>query len=518
MVARRAGAAGPVLLACRQWDLLGLARRLPSRGAGAWLGAPLLPWWLHCPGRVCAALSAGLGRWGRCRVLCLSRSPPSRPAFPALRVAGGPVWVSLTLARWYAIPCGLCFPRAWSGCPSGIPRVPFACVCAPALAASAPFLPPPVGVARAPRMVPVQGAGRAVPCGPWPSAFAASVSCTVWLVFGGGLPGSVPPTLARGRVPPCGQACACGAVRRRVDGWVVRGGGAAFLPPPPGAWPGAPEGRGVALPRSVPRPSLGGHQSGCHRRRSVHGGCGLYTAPGRVRVLTQGVGRGAPLGAGAGPPAYVGHCGSRQVAAWGRVAFGFSGILPQSAPAPLRGGGGGGGGSPGLGGGRGLAPPRPVSSIPRAGGGERGGERGRGSRRGSSPPSSGFPARTPGGYGGLACSPRPWSPLMASGVAPRISPCSVLGRGCLAAPGAGRGLAGCWWVSLVGGGGGRCAAPRWGLGGGASGGGGGGSVCLGLSLCPPAGGTVVALPPTLHRLASACRRPDAVRGVPLRAG
>ena len=33
-----------------------------------------------------------------------------------------------------------------------------------------------------------------------------------------------------------------------------------------------------------------------------------------------------------------------------------------------------------------------------------------------------------------------------------------------------------------------------------------------------AGRSVVALPPTLHRLAFACRRPDAVRGAPLRAG
>ena len=67
--------------------------------------------------------------------------PPSRPACPALRVAGHHVRVSLTLARWYAIPCGLCVPRARSGCPSGCPRVPFACVCARAPAASAP--PPP---------------------------------------------------------------------------------------------------------------------------------------------------------------------------------------------------------------------------------------------------------------------------------------------------------------------------------------------------------------------------------------
>ena len=73
--------------------------------------------------------------------------PPSRPACPALRVAGRPVRVSLTLARWYAIPRGLCVPRARSSCPSGSPRVPFACVCARAPAASAP--PPPWVVWRA---------------------------------------------------------------------------------------------------------------------------------------------------------------------------------------------------------------------------------------------------------------------------------------------------------------------------------------------------------------------------------
>ena len=64
--------------------------------------------------------------------------PPSGPACPALRVAGRPVRVSLTLARWYAIPCGLCVPRARSGCPSGSPRVSFSCVCARALAVFAP--------------------------------------------------------------------------------------------------------------------------------------------------------------------------------------------------------------------------------------------------------------------------------------------------------------------------------------------------------------------------------------------
>ena len=81
------------------------------------------------------------GRFGGLRsvpgVVSLS-FPPSRPACPALRVAGHPVRVSLTLARWYAIRRGLCVPQARSGCPSGSPRVPFACVCARAPAASAP--------------------------------------------------------------------------------------------------------------------------------------------------------------------------------------------------------------------------------------------------------------------------------------------------------------------------------------------------------------------------------------------
>ena len=54
--------------------------------------------------------------------------PPSRPACLALRVAGRSVRVSLTLARWYTIPRGLCVLRARSGCPSGSPRVPY-CVC-----------------------------------------------------------------------------------------------------------------------------------------------------------------------------------------------------------------------------------------------------------------------------------------------------------------------------------------------------------------------------------------------------
>ena len=137
--------------------------------------------------------------------------PPSRPACPALRVAGRPVWVSLTLARWYAIPRGLCVPCARSGCPSRSPRVPFACVCARA--------PPPLGgVVCAPRAVPVLGAGRAVPRGACPSACPAPVPCSVWCAWGGAVRSRFPPTwlLLRGAsevrrspspdCPPTGRA------------------------------------------------------------------------------------------------------------------------------------------------------------------------------------------------------------------------------------------------------------------------------------------------------------------------
>ena len=101
MVARGAGAAGPVLLACRQWDPLGLARRLPSLGVGAWRCAPLLPWRVQCPVCVGAALAAGSGGLGPVPGVVSLSFPPPRPACSALRVAGRPVRVSLTLARWY---------------------------------------------------------------------------------------------------------------------------------------------------------------------------------------------------------------------------------------------------------------------------------------------------------------------------------------------------------------------------------------------------------------------------------
>ena len=158
VVAQGAGSAGPVLLACRQWDPLGLARRPPSLGVGAWRSAPLLPWRLQCPVRVCAALAAGSGGSGRYLVLCLSRLPLPAPCVPRC------VWQAVS-----------------SGCPlPSLAGTPFHAVCAfhelgplvllvvPACplrvcaAASAP--PPPLGgVACAPRAVPALDAGRAPP-------------------------------------------------------------------------------------------------------------------------------------------------------------------------------------------------------------------------------------------------------------------------------------------------------------------------------------------------------------------
>ena len=324
MVARGAGAAGPVLLACRQWDPLGLARRLPSLGVGAWRCAPLLPWRAQCPVCVCAALAAGSGGFGPAPGVVSLSFPPPRPACSALRVAGRPVRVSLTLARWYAIPCGLWVPRARSGCPSGSPRVSLSCVCARALAVSAP--PPrwvvwrahlawsrhwalvgPFHVVRAPpRVLPrslapsgVLGGG----CGPVPVP-----PYLAWGCGGGGRasPGGCLRPLRgasgvlRSSSPDCPSTgwavgvrvvgagvrvwgpCSVpvGAARRGAGPWRSyaggrAGGGGGGCAVSSGCAAGAgPVGRGVALPRSVPLPSLGRQQSGRHWCCAVHGGRG----------------------------------------------------------------------------------------------------------------------------------------------------------------------------------------------------------------------------------------------------
>ena len=351
MVARSAGAAGLVLLACRQWDPLGLARRLPSLGVGAWRCAPLLPWRVQCPVCVCAALAAGSGGSGRYLALCLSRFPLPAPRVPR--------------CVWRAVP---------SGCPlPSLAGTPFHAVCAfralgpvallvlpacplrvCALALPRRPLPPLlVGVACARRAVPALGAGRAVARGPCPSACPAPVPCSVWRAWGGAVrsrfpptwlgvagvavgrpPGGVPSTVARGvwgqalplpRLPvhwagcwgPLSACCgrgragvgallcplglhalwglrAAGRVRGvRVPGGGLGGGGGGGAGPPVCSAGGRPVAQGVALPRSVPLPSLGRQRCGCHWRRSVHGG------------------RGPPYHSGSCSPAFFGRdlCG-----------------------------------------------------------------------------------------------------------------------------------------------------------------------------------------------------------------
>ena len=229
MVARSAGAAGPVLLGCRQWDPLGLAQRLPSLVVGAWRYAPLLPWRVQCPVCVCAALAAGSGNSGPYLVLCLSRFPLPAPRF--LRCV------------WRAVP---------SGCPlPSLAGTPFHAVCAfralgPVALLVVPACPsrvcalalprrplPPLlgGMACAPCAVPALGAGRAVPRGPCPSACPALVPSSVWRAWGGAVRSRFPPTWLRvagvavGR-PPGGVAFYC------CEGRLGSG-----APPPPTAHP-----------------------------------------------------------------------------------------------------------------------------------------------------------------------------------------------------------------------------------------------------------------------------------------
>ena len=108
LAAGGAGAAGPVLLACRQWDPLEMGLRLPSCQAGEWHCVPLLPWLVQCPGRVCAALVAasGVGAGAGSRVPLL---PPPLPLHSSRSV-------------WRVVP---------SGCPVSSPAgTPFHAACA----------------------------------------------------------------------------------------------------------------------------------------------------------------------------------------------------------------------------------------------------------------------------------------------------------------------------------------------------------------------------------------------------
>ena len=211
--------------------------------------------------------------------------------------------------------------------PVALPVSPSCPLCVCALTLSRPPRPPPprVGVARAPRAVPVLGAGRAVPRYPCPSVCPGLVPCSVWLALGGAARFPFPPYLAWGCALPFGRISASRALQRRGGG----GGGAACAPSSPVVRPGGPVGRGVALPRSVPLIPLGRQLSGCLWRRSGHGGRGPHTAPVGAPVLSPGVVRVASLCADAGLLVHRGSCGSTRLRTLRRMVYG-----PPCAPPP----------------------------------------------------------------------------------------------------------------------------------------------------------------------------------------
>ena len=363
MVVRGDGAAGPVLLACGQWDPLGLARRLPSLGVGAWRSAPLLPWRVQCPVRVCVALAAGSGGSGRYLVLRLSRFPLPAPRVPRCvwrAVPSGCPLPSLAGTSFHAV----CAFRVLG--PVALLVVP-ACplrVCALALQRR-PLPPPPWVVWRAhlarsrhwalvgPFHV-VRAAPRVLPRSLAPSGVLGGGAVRSWfprtwlwvvgVAEGRSRGGCLPllrgasgvrrspspdcPTTGRAvgvrypravgdgvrlwgpySVPSACRACG-GCVPRggsaafvcRGAGWRGGGGGACAVPPVCAAGGGA-VGRGVALPRSAPLPSLGRQQSGWHWRRSVHGG------------------RGPPYHSGSCSPAFTGRDLCGVLARWRGLAW-----------------------------------------------------------------------------------------------------------------------------------------------------------------------------------------------------
>ena len=323
-------------------------------------------------------------------MLCLPRLPLPAPHFlrcvlravqsgcPLSSLAGTPFY-AVCVFRGLGPVALLVFPA----CPL--------CVCALALPRRPPPPPPRVGVARAPRAVPVLGAGRAVPRGPCPSACPASVPCSIWLAAGGRRPGLFSPL-------PGLRLCAPRQVGLRV--WGV---------PTPGA------GGGGCLPAVLPGGAAGGASgAGVFRVALALGGVAPIPTV-LARLLSPGAGCEASLCASAGLLVHHGSCRSRRLGAWRRVLLRPP---PPRAPRSFRGEGG-------------------PSPLPPGGWGA-----GAAVARGSL-------GRSGGTGGGVA----PWvftSRLREGGLWPpaktprhrrRIPPrCFVAGRGHWAAPGGGRHL------------------------------------------------------------------------------
>ena len=224
MVARGAGAAGPVLLACRPWDPLGLALWLPVLEVGAWRSAPLLPWRVQCPvQRSRQVRGARAGTW--CCVSPICPFPPR--VFHA--VCGAPSCPDVPYPR------SLVRHSTQSVRSASSVRLPFwqspraLCLCVRSRSRGVRFPPPLGGMACAPRAVPALGAGRAVPRGPCPSACPGPVPCSVWRAWGGAARSRFPPTWLGVVRPPWGGSALPG--RSCAGGWRGGGGGPCAAPP-----------------------------------------------------------------------------------------------------------------------------------------------------------------------------------------------------------------------------------------------------------------------------------------------
>ena len=181
------------------------------------------------------------GRFGGLRPVpgvLSSPCPPSRPACPALCVAGSPVWVSFTLARWYCAFRGL-GPVSLSG----IPRVSFVCVLPGVLP------PPPSPGWCGARTLRGPGAGR------WSGRCMRSrhlrASCPGPVLrlacLGGGRPGPASPLPGLACALPVGWVRAPRAFQRRGAGWGWVGGGAGLCTVPPDCGAGGASGAGGCL-------------------------------------------------------------------------------------------------------------------------------------------------------------------------------------------------------------------------------------------------------------------------------
>ena len=295
-------------------------------------------------------------------VVCARRSRPVRGAWAGawcrvFPVSPFPPRITCTVCGGPSRP-GVPYPRSLvhhsmrsvrsAGCVrfrSGLPRVSFVCVCARSPAAFAPPPPLPWLVWRAhlarSRCWALVGPFHAVRA---PPRVLPRSRAPFGLLGGGG--GPVSPLPGLGLRAPRGVGLLVWGVPAPGGGL---GGGKACAPFSSTVRPGGPVGRGVALPRSVPLPSLGRQQSGCPWRRSGQGGPGPHTAPVRARLLSRGVVRVAALCVGAGSLVHHGSCGSRRLGRGGRPCSGL--------PPGCRGPAGGRGDHPLCLGGGGAAPP-----------------------------------------------------------------------------------------------------------------------------------------------------------------